>query len=288
MKRGKATGISATAVCWVLMAAGAAFPADPCDGLTEAQQKTARRVMSEFYVYDCCDLTLAECLDQKPKCRLVLRLKEEVCKRVSDEQTRQVIKKALYERKNSLEPGAEKHTIDTSALDAWLGDPQSKVALVGYLDSRCPYCAQITKELHREITGGRLKGKVAFHIRPFPLKIHPHGVEAAIAAAAAGRLGKFWPFLMAEYAHFDDYDGGKLAEWAGEVGLDGKEFDKLIADKATKNIVVESKKEGIANGVDETPTFFVNGKRYTADTSLEYMVDALEEEYDRVTGKKHE
>jgi len=281
-------GTLVVVLCIIGMKAEAGYPASPCEDLTEAQRKTADRVMSEFYLYDCCDQTLQECLDQQPRCRLAVRLRDEVCRRISQEQARQAVKKALYDRRDSMDPGGRQYGIDTSGLNAWLGDPQSKVALVGYLDSRCPYCAQITRELHREITAGKLKEKVAFYVRPFPLKIHPHGVEAAVAAVAAGKLGAFWPFLMMEYRHFDDYDGGKLTAWAKEAGLDEKEFRRLAEDKAVKNLVVESKKEGIANGVTETPTFFINGRRYTADISVEYLIDALEEEYERVTGKKHE
>lgn len=45
---------------------------------------------------------------------------------------------------------------------------------------------------------------------------------------------------------------------------------------------MESKKEGLRNEVNETPTFFINDRKYVGDLELEELVDVLEEEYERV------
>ena len=45
-----------------------------------------------------------------------------------------------------------------------------------------------------------------------------------------------------------------------------------------------SKKEGLVNGVEETPTLFINGRRWVGDLEAVEILDALAEEAARVRG----
>jgi len=69
------------------------------------------------------------------------------------------------------------------------------------------------------------------------------------------------------------------------VGLDDEEFSVLLRDSATREALVASKKEGLVNGVEETPTLFLNGRRWVGDLELDEIVDAIEEESARIRGE---
>jgi protein-disulfide isomerase len=106
--------------------------------------------------------------------------------------------------------------------------------------------------------------------------------------AAAAKLGKFWPFVLKLYEQFHSYDPARLREYAAAVGADPKRFDELMRDGSLRSRLVESKKEGVRNGVESTPALFIDGHRYTGELELPVVIDVVEEEYDRVSGKEHE
>jgi len=145
----------------------------------------------------------------------------------------------------------------------------------------------LTPKLHHEVVSGRLKGKVRLYFRPFPIRGHEGSVEGGVAFEAAARAGGFWPFVLKLFgkAEFDSFAVSKLSEWAGQAGLSRADFDKHYADPATRQALVASKKEGLRNKVNSTPTLFINGRKYVHDMAMDVLVDVLEEEHERLTGK---
>jgi protein-disulfide isomerase len=274
-----------TLVSAILLFAGGGFALeDKCSGLAGEELELANAIKASTYCYDCCDETVSKCLKKKKPCKLAQRLSNEICSRAGKGQSEEKIKSSLERRAKSMMPGAKTYKIDMNGLDTWIGDKDAKVTLTAYMCARCPYCAVITPKLYKAVTKGRLKGKVKIYIRIFPIKSHKYGVEANMAMAAAAKMGKFWPYLLKLYNSFDDFKPEKLVPWAKGLGLKEKEFKALMKDDKIRASVVDSKKEGLKNGVEGTPTFFVNGRKYTADYKIEYFADALEEEYDRKTG----
>src|SRR5262249_43039333 len=70
------------------------------------------------------------------------------------------------------------------------GPSNAPLTLEIYGDFQCPACAtasRVVDELQREYQG---KMRVIFH--EYPLEMHRHAKEAAMAAEAAGLQGKFW------------------------------------------------------------------------------------------------
>jgi protein-disulfide isomerase len=257
---------------------------DACADLTKDQLALAGSLKTKAFCYDCCDETVAKCLKKKKPCRLAVRLSNEICLRVKKGQDEEKILGALDKRAKSMMPGAKIYTIDTSALDTWAGESSSKVVLQAYLCTRCPYCSKLAPKLHKAVTNGRLKGKVRIHARMFPIKSHKDSVTGGLAVVAAAKQGKFWPYLLKVYQSFDDFAPDKLAAWAKKIGLDEAKFKAAMKAEETRKLLEASKKEGLKNGVEGTPSFFINGKRYVADQGTEFFFDALEEEHDRMTG----
>lgn len=257
-----------------------------CDALTADQRKQAQSILQSQHAYDCCDGTLAECLKRKPVCKLVRRLSEDVCRRVAAGQSRSDIERELTRRATSMLPGTI-YKIDTRTAPV-AGSPDAKVTLVAYLCPRCPYCARLEPELYQSVTVGKLAGKVKFMVRMFPVRSHPGSTEAGLGLLAAAKMGKFWEFLRHLYKDFDHFDVAHLSDVAAAEGLDRKQFTALSDDPALRQDLVDSKKEGVKNKVEATPTLFINGRRYVGDMSARTMEDVLEEEYDRVTGKQYE
>jgi protein-disulfide isomerase len=277
---------------WVTLAAFVTFwltatalsaPASTCEGLDAEKQSLYQGLLDSLHPYDCCDETISACLSQQPLCPLVPRLAKDVCRLVKQGKSQTEVEHAMLKRAQSMTPlgKAASFDLDESML---VGDADAPVTVVVYACARCPYCKVVVPALHREVTAGALKGKVKLYFRPFPLKDHPGSLEGGLAWLSAAKLGKFWPYLLKVYENFDAFKPEKLPLWAVELGMDQAAFEKHMNDPALKAALGESKKEGVRNRVNATPTLFISGRKYGYEMATDVLVDVLEEEAERLGG----
>ena len=165
-----------------------------------------------------------------------------------------------------------------------LGPDEAPVTVVIYACARCPYCSKLIPALYQAADGGVLAGDVRLAFRIFPIRGHEGSTEAGLGFEAAAELGGFWPFMLYAYRHFDEFSAEVQIEWAAAVDLDRTEFTERLRDNATRDLLVEIKKEGLVNGVEETPTLFLNGRPWVGDLAVDLLVDAIQEEAERVKG----
>jgi protein-disulfide isomerase len=101
--------------------------------------------------------------------------------------------------------------------------------------------------------------RIAF--RNYPLPQHKHAEEAAKAAEAADKQGKFWEMHDYIYAHQDElekpeFQDAKFGTWAKEIGLNWNQFASAIGSDGVIDRLVRDKADGTVCGVDLTPSFF--------------------------------
>jgi protein-disulfide isomerase len=163
-----------------------------------------------------------------------------------------------------------------SARDHIQGSPDAGIVLLEYGDYECPYCGAaypIVKELQH-----RLKGKLGFAFRNFPLaNAHPHAELAAEAAEAAAAQGKFWEMHDALYENQSALEPENLAEYGSALGLDMGRFTREMNEHVYAPRVREDFRSGVRSGVNGTPTFFINGERYNGAYDVHSMLAALKE-----------
>lgn len=142
------------------------------------------------------------------------------------------------------------------------GPADAPATLLQYGDYECPYCAAaypILKQLQREL-GDQLR----FVYRNFPLTtVHPHAEAAAEAAEAAGAQGKFWEMHDLLYENQRRLGNIALRNYAEQLGLDIDLFERELSGRVYEARVQEDFMSGVHSGVSGTPTFFINGWRYT-------------------------
>jgi protein-disulfide isomerase len=262
--------------------ARAADPLDAecCRHLDEAELARARAFMDQQFLYDGCDDTVAACLAESSPCDLAIRVAAEICRRVGRGEDDEAISQALLLRARSMIPGGPRAEIDLTGVPA-VGDPAAPVVLVEYACVRCPFCSKITPDLVEAVSSGPLAGKVRLYFKLFPIKGHDGSTESGLAAVAALQQGRFWEFMGVAYRRFDRFSVDVLPSWATAAGLEAAAYQRTVSDSASRDLLVQSKREGMANGVDATPTFFISGRRYQAELETMQMIDVLEEEYER-------
>jgi protein-disulfide isomerase len=181
-------------------------------------------------------------------------------------------------------PGGDLVEVDLHGVPP-LGADGAPVEVVVYACARCPFCSKLVPQLHDAIASGPLAGKARMYFRVFPIRNHEFSKEGGLALVAAAEQGRFWEYLLKVYGEFDRFCVTKLPEWAEAVGMDRQLFEQHVADPATRDALVESKKEGIRNGVDVTPTVFLNRRRFVGEMSYEELADAIGEEADATRGE---
>jgi len=166
-------------------------------------------------------------------------------------------------------------TIPITESDHTRGNSAAPVTLVEYGDYECPDCLNtepIIKKL-LDTFGDRLR--VVF--RHFPKNsIHPHASAAAEAAEAAGVQGKFWEMHEKLFAHQQELADLDLTHLALLMGLDVYRFQRDSESRTFPRRVREHYDGGVASGVKNTPTLFINGRRYQGPTDFESLVKAIE------------
>ena len=127
---------------------------------------------------------------------------------------------------------------------------------------------------------------VKLAIKNFPLPNHKFARQAAVAALAANRQGKFWEFHDELYKNYSRLSAEKIQEIAQQLGLDTAKLDQDMKSPEINAIVEKDLKDGQEAGVRGIPTVFING-RLLRDKSFAGFQAAIKKELAE-KGKKKE
>jgi protein-disulfide isomerase len=155
----------------------------------------------------------------------------------------------------------------------------TNVEFVEFLDFECEGCAAafpVVEQLRQEYAG-----RVTFVARYFPLPGHFNAERAARAAEAAARQGKFEQMYVLMYENQSQWGEQRVPldatfrGFAERLGLDMARYDADYASPEVAARVQRDVEDGLALGVQGTPTFFLNGKRFEPQSAAD-MTAAIE------------
>jgi protein-disulfide isomerase len=137
------------------------------------------------------------------------------------------------------------------------GAKQPKIVVAEWSDFQCPFCQRVEPTL-KDLMTQYPDLEVVWH--NYPLPFHPNAMPDAEAAYAAGAQGKFWEFHDLLYANQGTQDRTHYDQWAGQLGLDVKQFDADLDSHKYQPQIQADSQLGSKFGVQGTPAFFINGK----------------------------
>src|SRR2546430_818778 len=142
-----------------------------------------------------------------------------------------------------------------------LGPDNAAVTLEEFGDYQCPPCGHLSEPINKLQT--QFNMRVIF--RNFPLPAHKYAKNAAYAAEAAGRQGKFWQMhdlLFREQPVWSQsMDARSLFQaYAGMLQLDIGRFRQDMDNPEVQRQVEIDQQRGAAIGVKTTPTIFLNNQ----------------------------
>lgn len=142
------------------------------------------------------------------------------------------------------------------------GDPDAPVTIIEFADFQCPYCKRARSELDDVLaTHGDLVNIVYRH---YPIAaIHPHAVDAALAAECGGAQGRFHALKRTLFLHQDSIG---IVSWRWFGGLadvpDIEAFEACISGQDFLEAIEGDTRLADSLGVRATPTFVVNGSMF--------------------------
>jgi protein-disulfide isomerase len=181
-----------------------------------------------------------------------------------------------------MTPTSPSLTLPVSDRDHIQGSPNAAVTLVEYGDYECPHCGRavvVVEELREQFAK-----ELRFVFRHFPLtQIHSHAQLAAEAAEAAGEQDHFWEMHETLFKHQKALDASRILKLAGGIGIDATQFTRALEAHTFQAHVREDFMSGVRSGVNGTPTFFINGRRYDGPVDLSSLSEAVQEAVKEVT-----
>jgi protein-disulfide isomerase len=145
-----------------------------------------------------------------------------------------------------------------------LGPADAPVTLVEFADFQCPHC----RELYESLKTLEMKyPQLRVVYKDFPLNsIHPWADTAAVGARCAfiQSPDAFW---KVHDLIFDNQDvissenvWDKLSAFAGQSGLNVDAFKACLSSPDAQKAVDANRADGVALGINSTPTAYVNGR----------------------------
>ena len=163
--------------------------------------------------------------------------------------------------------------------DRVLGKADAPITIIEYASLTCPHCAHFEVDVLPKLKTKWIDtGKAKLVLRDFPLD------EPALRAAMVARCAppeRFYPLVDTFFAQQEQWATSRdyraaLEKLAKLGGISNKEFAACISDKKLEDQVAQSRLTAAQQlGVDATPTFFVNGKKFDGAPTLEAFDKAL-------------
>jgi protein-disulfide isomerase len=161
------------------------------------------------------------------------------------------------------------------------GNPLARVTVIEYASMTCGHCANFHEQTYPAFKAKYVAtGKVRYILREFPLD--PIAAASFMLARCAGE-GKYYGMVDLIFRNQRQIVTAEKPDMAileviKQAGFTQESFEACLKDQKLYEDVVKVKDGGTKFGVEATPTFFINGVRYSGALSLaemEKIIDPL-------------
>lgn len=154
--------------------------------------------------------------------------------------------------------------------DIPLGSPDAKVTMIEYGSFTCPHCRDFHNEVFVQLKKDYIDtGKVKFIFRE--VYFDKYGLWAGMVAQCGGALKYYGIVDMIYDTQLEWFGDGKdqtiadnLRKIGLKAGLTKDQLDACMNDqKHAQAMVATYQKNATADGIDATPSFMINGQKYS-------------------------
>jgi protein-disulfide isomerase len=150
--------------------------------------------------------------------------------------------------------------------DMSMGNPKAKIEVIEYASLSCPHCAHFNEAVFPTLKAKYIDtGKVRYTLKE--MLTEPANVAAAgfLMARCAGPA-KYFKVVDEVFRSQPRWQSGAVKPILQEIGaangVDASKFDACLKDQAAIDAVTaRAQRAAEQDGVNSTPTLFINGKR---------------------------
>ena len=273
---------AALAIPAVLMAAvdTSKFKEVDFSGLSDAQIRTAIKIMQAEPCNCGCQMTVADCRDRDSSCRRSLIFARTVIDSLREGKSEAETVKTLRAKASTFVeaklPDDRGVVYDIKVGSSPIRGPKdAPVTIFEFSDFQCPYCANLQSTLEQVLKAFPKDVRLVY--KQYPLNIHQYARQAAAASLAAHEQGKFWQIHDKMFQNFTAINEENIKRWAREAGLNMAEFEKGMQSGKYEPVIQKDMTDGAAAKVIGTPTLFVNGRRVEERTFEAFKKMILDE-----------
>lgn len=164
--------------------------------------------------------------------------------------------------------------------DMVLGEEDAPVTVIEYASLTCGHCAQFHLATLPALKTSYIEpGKIKLVFREFPLD--GLALRASMLARCAGEK-RYFPMLSMLYSQLPQWAGADdpiaaLARLAKHAGISQEEFEACMADEDLVAAILERRLKAERDfGVESTPTFIIDGKKYIGALTFDQFQEILD------------
>ena len=164
---------------------------------------------------------------------------------------------------------------DQTRAERFIGKPDAKVTVDEYFSLTCPHCAAFALTTLPDIQKNLIDtGSVKWVFHDYPLD------QVALTAAMVARylpVDRYEGFINALFATQNAWAFNRgsdpteqLWKTAALAGMSRPTFDKAVADTALRDWILQQQQADTTRlKIDATPSFVINGQKYSGEMSYE-------------------
>ncbi len=156
-----------------------------------------------------------------------------------------------------------------------VGEANAPVTIVEYMSMTCPHCARFHNETFDAIKAKYVdSGKVRFIVREFPFDPR---AAAAFMLARCAPPEQYFPMVSMLFKQQEQWaaaENGReaLLQMSKLAGFTQQSFEACLTNQKLLDDVNAVRERGAKEfGIAATPTFIVNGQRYSGEMSVDVM-----------------
>lgn len=148
------------------------------------------------------------------------------------------------------------------------GNPNAPVTLEEFGDFECPSCRNLATFLGQMVKEYQPRVRLIF--RNFPLAMHQHARDAALAAEAAGLQGRYWEMHDTLYREQPVWSSSNdvqtlFISYAETLGLDLQQFKRDMESEKVRGRIEFDQARAKSLGVQTAPSLFVDKREMGAN-----------------------
>ncbi|ERJ19091.1 Protein-disulfide isomerase [Salinisphaera shabanensis E1L3A] len=169
------------------------------------------------------------------------------------------------------------------AIGESVGSPDAPVTIREFADYQCPACGAFAPTAQRIRDELVESGQARFVFFDFPLPMHAHAQEAAVAARCAARQDKFWSYhdrlfeTQRDWSQRDD-PTSMFLDMAVESGVNARRLEACMTQGGPDDVIARNQDAGKAISLRATPTVIVGDQMFSGVVGYDKIRQVVEQQ----------